>query len=103
MGFPIPSHRIHEIVRARKCVQDGKPLEVTDKGRTGKAFDELLDLVDGPFIDLRYLGKASDARGSRTSRPPSFLLPTVFVVWATTPLDGNAFIRIEFKPGGIKT
>jgi len=60
MPYPIPSHRIHEIVRAPKCLQDGETLELTSKGPAGSGFDVMLDLIDGPYTDLRYLGKAHD-------------------------------------------
>ena len=61
MAYPIPTHRIHEIVAAPKCLRDGEILEVTAKGPFGAGFDVTLDLIDGPYVDLRYLGKAHDA------------------------------------------
>jgi hypothetical protein len=58
MNFRYPSHRITEIVASPKCVTgDGKVTPVK-KGAHGAGFDVTLDLVDGPFVDLRYIGKA---------------------------------------------
>jgi len=61
MRYPYPSHRIHEIVRARKCVCEGETFEVKPKGERGAAFDVNLALMDdGPFSDPRYLGNTHD-------------------------------------------
>lgn len=60
MRYPYPSHRIHEIVRAPKCVREGETFELKSKGERGTGFDVNLDLVDdGPFSDPRYLGNTS--------------------------------------------
>ncbi len=61
MRYPYPSHRIHEIVRGRKCVREGENFEVRSKGERGAAFDVNLALMDdGPFSDPRYLGNTHD-------------------------------------------
>lgn len=61
MRYPYPSQRIHEIVRAPKCVREGEKFEVKSKGERGKGFDVNLDLMDdGPFSDPRYLGNTHD-------------------------------------------
>ena len=60
MAYPIPSHRIHEIVQAPKCLGDGETLALTSTGANGSGFDVTLDVIDGPHTDLRYLGKAHD-------------------------------------------
>jgi len=61
MRYPFPSHRIHDIVSAPKCVREGEKFEVKSRGERGKGFDVNLDLVDdGPFSDPRYLGNTHD-------------------------------------------
>jgi hypothetical protein len=61
MRYPFPSHRIHDIVNAPKCVREGETFEVKSKGEHGAMFDVNLDLVDaGPFSDPRYLGNTHD-------------------------------------------
>lgn len=60
MPFPYPSHRIHEFVRAPKIVRDGEPFTVSSKGQRGAGFAVNLDLLDGAFVDLRYLGSTHD-------------------------------------------
>jgi len=58
VNFRHARHRIQEIVSAAKCVSDSSNLEVRSKGERGAEFDASLDLKDGPYCDLRYLGKA---------------------------------------------
>jgi len=60
MPFPYPSHRIQEFVKARKVVRYGATFAVSRKGERGASFDVNLDLLDGAFADLRYLGGAYD-------------------------------------------
>ena len=60
MPFPYPSHRIHEFVKAPKVVREGDTLAVSRKGQRGAGFDVNLDLPDGAFVDLRYLGGSHD-------------------------------------------
>ena len=60
MPFPYPSHRIHEFVKAPKIVRDGETFTVSSKGQRGAGFDVNLDLLDGAFVDLRYLGGTHD-------------------------------------------
>ena len=52
-NYPIPSHRLHEIVKAAKCPQVGESLEFHNRGGKGKKLDVRLDLVDGEFVGLR--------------------------------------------------
>lgn len=60
MNYPYPRHRIHELVCAPKVVRENERLVVERRGEHGAVFGVNLDLVDGPFVDLRYLGKAAD-------------------------------------------
>jgi hypothetical protein len=62
MKYGYPDHRIAELVAAPKCLREGDRLEVAKSGDKGGTFDANLDLLDGPFADLRYLGKAHDFR-----------------------------------------
>jgi hypothetical protein len=59
MSYPIPKHRIDEIVAAPKVRPDTQPLRVERHGERGGRFQIGVDLLDGPFVDLRYLGKAT--------------------------------------------
>ena len=60
MPFPYPSPRIHEIIQAAKVAREGETFTVSSKGQRGASFDVNLDLLDGAFTDLRYLGGAND-------------------------------------------
>ena len=60
MPFQYPSHRTHEFVKAPKVVRGGETFAVSIKGQRGATFDVNLDLLDGAFVDLRYLGGAHD-------------------------------------------
>ena len=61
MPYRYPRHRIQEMVAAPKCVTEGQTLDVVSDGEHGAKFDVNLDLVDGPYTDLRYLGRAGRA------------------------------------------
>jgi hypothetical protein len=60
MTYPYPRHRIHELVQAPKIVRENERLEIESKGEHGAAFGVNLDLLDGPYVELRYLGKAAN-------------------------------------------
>jgi hypothetical protein len=61
MNYPFPKHRIDEIVAAPKIRRDTEPkISVSGHGESGGKFSLNADLIDGPFVDLRYLGKATD-------------------------------------------
>jgi hypothetical protein len=60
MTYPYPRHRIQELVQAPKVVRENERLEIETKGEHGAAFGVNLDLLDGPYIELRYLGKAAN-------------------------------------------
>lgn len=67
MSFRHPRHRIQEIVQAPKCLTEGATLEVKTRGEHGLQFDCNVDLEDGSYFDLRYLGKAA-----RTADPSTY-------------------------------
>jgi hypothetical protein len=66
MNYPFPKHRIDELVSAPKVVRENEQLSVERRGEAGAAFHVNLDLQDGPFVDLRYLGKAGNGAQPHT-------------------------------------
>lgn len=58
MSYRFPRHRIHEIINAPKALTEGQLVEPERVGEQGARFSSFLDLMDGPFVDLRFLGKA---------------------------------------------
>ncbi len=74
MNYPHPTHQIQEIVEKPKCLLPGGALELKRSGGgAGRTFDTRPQLVDGPFVDLRYLGKAP-VLDDPTSYDTSFLI-----------------------------
>ena len=70
MKYPYSSHRISEMVAAPKCLREHESFAIKRHGSEGGAFDVRLDLLDGPFIDFRYIGKThdfNDVTGSEAS------------------------------------
>ena len=67
MSYPCTRTQIHDFVQAAKVVRANTCLAVEKRGEHGAAFDVNLDLVGGAFIDLRYLGKATEQ-----SLPPTY-------------------------------
>jgi hypothetical protein len=59
MSYPFPKHRIDEIIAAPKARQETHPLRFEKHGEHGGKFQIGIDLTDGPFVDMRYLGKAT--------------------------------------------
>ena len=64
MNFRFPSHQIHEIVSAQKCVREGQRAIFESYGEKGKKLKVDLDLMDGPFLDLRLVITAGACSGS---------------------------------------
>lgn len=58
MSYRFPRHRILEIVSVAKALTEGQSVEPERVGEHGARFSAFLDLVDGPFVDLRFIGKA---------------------------------------------
>lgn len=74
MNYPYATHQIQEIVDKPKCLPPGDTLELERSGSgTGRAFETRPQLVDGPFVPLRYLGKAP-VLDDPTSYDASFLI-----------------------------
>jgi len=73
MHYRYPRHRIEEIIKDPKRLSEGQVLEVETSGNSGASFDVPVDLVDGPFCDLRYLGRAGRNKEPETY-DASFLL-----------------------------
>lgn len=68
MSYRHPRHRIQEIVDAPKCLGEGSgPFKVKSLGEHGVSFDANVVLLDGPYWDLRYLGRAG-----RSDRPETY-------------------------------
>lgn len=58
MSFRYSAVRIHEIVQAEKCLASDHTVDPKKRGDKGLGFEAFLDLVDGPFTDLIFRGKA---------------------------------------------
>ncbi|MCA1962702.1 MAG: hypothetical protein LDL31_02010, partial [Prosthecobacter sp.] len=75
MNYPYQLHQILEIIQMEKCLPQGEKLELkrTSRGGIGRDFETRPQLVDGPFVDMRYLGKAPEVDNPETY-DASFLL-----------------------------
>lgn len=75
MSYTYKPHQIHEILQLEKCLSAGDTLELESmsKGGIGRRFETRPELLNGPFIDIRYLGKAPELDNSETY-DASFLL-----------------------------
>lgn len=58
MSYRHPATRIDEIVKAPKGLIDGQSVIPKHKGSKGLSFEAFLELLDGPFTDLIFRGKA---------------------------------------------
>jgi hypothetical protein len=60
MTYPYKPHQIDEILQKDKCLPPGDKLELEkmSKGGIGRHFESRPQLVDGPFMDMRFVGKA---------------------------------------------
>lgn len=67
MSYPYTRDQVHEFVRSPKVVRANAALLVEKRGERGAGFDANLDLKEGAFVDLRYLGKATEI-----SQPPTY-------------------------------
>ena len=75
MSYPYKSHQIEEILQKEKCLPPGDTLELEKMSKVGigRHFETRPQLLDGPFVDMRYLGKAPELDDPETY-DASFLL-----------------------------
>lgn len=75
MSYLYKNHQITEFLAADKCLPENDTVELQkmSKGGKGRHFESRPVMKDGPFIDIRYLGKAP-ALDDTTSYDASFLL-----------------------------
>lgn len=68
MSYPYKPHQIEEILRLEKCLppSDTLELERMSKDGIGRHFESRPQLVDGPFVDMRYIGKAPELDNPET-------------------------------------
>ncbi|MCY4256255.1 MAG: hypothetical protein OXE51_09110 [Gammaproteobacteria bacterium] len=57
MSYPYSTHRIHEILKAEKRLLEGDADESKKVGKSG-LYETRPELIDGPFVDMRYIAKA---------------------------------------------
>lgn len=72
MSYPYRTHQIQEILKAEKRLPEGDPREFKKIGR-GNLYETRSELIDGPFVDMRYIAKAP-VLPDVTSYEASFLL-----------------------------
>ncbi len=58
MSFRYTAARVHEIVSADKALVDGHGMDARKKGTQGLGFEAYVELLDGPFLDIIFRGKA---------------------------------------------
>lgn len=60
MPYPYKTHQIKEFLEQEKCLPCGDTVELekVGKNKNGRKFETLPELKDGPFVPMRYLGKA---------------------------------------------
>lgn len=75
MNYTYTSPQIKEFLGLAKCLppDDTLELEKMSKSGIGRKFETRPQLLDGPFVDMRYLGKAPELGNSETY-DASFLL-----------------------------
>ena len=75
MTYTYKTHQIIEILQKDKCLPPGDTLELEkmSKGASARHFDSRPQLVDGPFVPMRYVGKAPELDNPETY-DTSFLL-----------------------------
>lgn len=74
MNYAYKPHQIEELLRLPKCLPPGDTLELEKMSQgAGRHFETRPQLVDGPFVDMRYLGKAPELDNPETY-DASFLL-----------------------------
>ncbi len=66
MSYRFSSIRIQEIVQAGKRLSDGQSIEPEKKGREGLSFQAFVELREGSYLDLRFLGRAGVSKNPKT-------------------------------------
>ena len=72
MSYPYRTHQIQEILKAEKCLPEGDSGELKKAGKKS-LYETRPELIDGPFVDMRYIAKAP-LLTDVTSYDASFLL-----------------------------
>lgn len=99
MNYPYPSHRIHEIIHAPKVIRNGEVFTFGRKGECGASFDVNLDLLDGAFTDLRYLGGAHDTKMPDTYKAALLLAAQRVRGVDYVPVGHRRFFKERIPPG----
>ena len=74
MKYHYQPHQIEEFLRLEKCLAPGDTPELEKMSQgAGRHFETRPQLVDGPFVDMRYLGTAPELDNPETY-DASFLL-----------------------------
>ena len=73
MNFRYTATRIHEIVKADKALVDGYDVSARKKGSQGLGFEAYVELLDGPFMDIAFRGKAGVSNDPTTYDSNLFL------------------------------
>ena len=72
MSYPYRTHQIQEILKAGKRLPEGDSGEFKKTGKSS-LYETRPELIDGPFVDMRYIAKAP-LLTEVTSYAASFLL-----------------------------
>lgn len=92
MSYPYPKHRIDEIVAAPKVRAENQALKVEKQGEHGGKFQVAVDLLDGPFVDVRYLGKAA-----LLAQPPTYGASLILAAHRVRGIDYHAVGRNNLR------
>lgn len=68
MSYLYKPHQIEEFLQKEKWLPSGDTLELEKMGKSGagRHFDTRPEFPDGPFVDMRYLGKAPELDNPET-------------------------------------
>ncbi len=90
MPFRFPSHRLHEIVKARKVAGAGQRAEFESEGSKGKKLSLTLELPEGQMMSLRFLVACHDA-----SQPESYTAALVLEGERVRGIDHSKIRRLK--------
>ena len=57
MNYPYSTHQIHEILKAEKCLPESDSGDLKKIGKRN-LYATRPELINGPFVDMRYIAKA---------------------------------------------